>query len=193
MLYCTVVQFAAVRNVLYWLVSFSSCLNSSKRLPQKEKSMAREETGTWTWFPSSFLLEVCSMTQVCVFLSGQFVSTSIDTNAVSAIYRCQDVYIWARFFKARDYANPGLMEFFLSNVFFFSFFSLCVCVCVCVWGGGGGGEGEGGIKMVIGWICSCDFFETSWKALHEVLPIFIAEEAECLNVCAFIASVALLS
>ena len=31
--------------------------------------------------------------------------------------------------------------------------------------------------MVIGWICSCDLFETSWESLHEVLPIVIAEES----------------
>ena len=31
--------------------------------------------------------------------------------------------------------------------------------------------------MVIGWICSRDLFETSWEGLHEVLPIFIAEES----------------
>ena len=31
--------------------------------------------------------------------------------------------------------------------------------------------------MVIGWICSRDFLETSWKGLHGVLPIVIAEES----------------
>ena len=31
--------------------------------------------------------------------------------------------------------------------------------------------------MVIGWIYSRDLFETSWEDLHEVLPIFIAEES----------------
>ena len=31
--------------------------------------------------------------------------------------------------------------------------------------------------MVIGWICSCDLFETSWEGLHEVLPIVIVEES----------------
>ena len=31
--------------------------------------------------------------------------------------------------------------------------------------------------MVIGWICSCDLFETSWEDRDEVLPIVIAEES----------------
>ena len=46
--------------------------------------------------------------------------------------------------------------------------------------------------MVIGCICSCDLFETSWEGLHEVLPIVIAEESRMFT-CAFIASVALFS
>ena len=33
------------------------------------------------------------------------------------------------------------------------------------------------VKMVIGWIHSCDLFETSWEGLHEVLPIVITEES----------------
>ena len=38
--------------------------------------------------------------------------------------------------------------------------------------------------MMIGCICSCDIFETScWEGLHEVLPIVIAEGAECFRVC----------
>ena len=31
--------------------------------------------------------------------------------------------------------------------------------------------------MVIGWIYSRDLFDTSWKGLHEVLPIVIDEES----------------
>ena len=53
--------------------------------------------------------------------------------------------------------------------------------------------GGGGVEMVIGWICSRDLFETSWEGLHEVLPNGIAEESRTVYVCAFIASVALLS
>ena len=46
--------------------------------------------------------------------------------------------------------------------------------------------------MVIGWICSHDLFETAWEGLHEVLAIVIAKEQN-VYVCAFIASVVLLS
>ena len=35
----------------------------------------------------------------------------------------------------------------------------------------------GGVEMVIGWICSCGVFETSWEGLQKVLPIVIAEES----------------
>ena len=34
-----------------------------------------------------------------------------------------------------------------------------------------------GVEMVIGWICSRHLFEISWEGLHDVLPIFIAEES----------------
>ena len=53
--------------------------------------------------------------------------------------------------------------------------------------------GGGGVEMVIGWICSRDLFETSWEGSHELLPIVIAEESRMFTVCAFIASVVLLS
>ena len=33
-----------------------------------------------------------------------------------------------------------------------------------------------GVEMVIGSICSRDLFEASWEGLHEVLPIFVADE-----------------